>query len=71
MGVAQRLAARVADPARHEHASQIRGIGHKRLAAQLRGSYNGAYFRYNGKQAEPASPAIGTPSYEDADEARV
>lgn len=29
----------------------------KLLTAQLRGSYNGAYFRYTGKQAEPASPA--------------
>ena len=29
----------------------------KLLTAQLRGSHNGAYFRYTGKQAEPASPA--------------
>jgi NAD(P)-dependent dehydrogenase (short-subunit alcohol dehydrogenase family) len=29
----------------------------KLLTAELRGSYNGAYFRYSGMQAEPASPA--------------
>jgi NAD(P)-dependent dehydrogenase (short-subunit alcohol dehydrogenase family) len=27
------------------------------LTGQIRGSYNGAYFRYTGNQAEPASPA--------------
>ena len=27
------------------------------LTSQLRGSYNGAYFRYTGKQVEPAQPA--------------
>jgi hypothetical protein len=30
------------------------------LTGQLRGSYNGAYFRYAGNQVEPASPATET-----------
>lgn len=32
----------------------------KLLTGQLRGSYNGAYFNYTGKQIEPASPATET-----------
>ena len=32
----------------------------KLLTGQLRGSYNGAYFNYTGKQIEPVSPAAET-----------